>query len=204
MTARLIEHPVKLTFGEAGRSSNKTRELDPEKLSRRGRQRGPTVFRMIGRLSRAPIVVRCSCLSPRFGLRLRLKLAAIMSRQHAVMRLTQLQYALSVAGSCQIGDVKQRNTAMSMKPTAIAIGLSGVLLIAPATGWARTSMHGGLTATPRISTHVSLSKTPHFSRTTPDVVAVGRLSTTGLSGAGNHAEHWHSYGSRTPHDLVIK
>jgi hypothetical protein len=89
-----------------------------------------------------------------------------------------------------------------MKLTALM--LAGVMSVAPATGWARTSMHGGLTATPRISTHVSLSKTPHFSRMTPDIVSVGRLSTTGLSGAGNRAEHWHSYGSRTPHDLVIK
>ena len=95
---------------------------------------------------------------------------------------------------------------MRMKLTAIAtaIGLSGVMSVAPATGWARTSMHGGLPATPHVSTTVSLSKTPHFSRTTPDIVSVGRLSTTGLSGAGNHAEHWHSYGSRTPHDVKFK
>jgi hypothetical protein len=116
----------------------------------------------------------------------------------------QLQLALSVAGSCQSGDVKQRNTVMPMKLTAIAIGFAGVMSVAPATGWARTSLRGGLPATPHVSTHVSMSKTPHFSRTTPDIVAVGRLSTTGLSGAGNRAEHWHSYGSRTPHDVKFK
>jgi hypothetical protein len=93
---------------------------------------------------------------------------------------------------------------MPMKLTAIAIGLAGVMSVAPAIGWARTSLHGGLPAAPHVSATVSVSKTPHFSRTTPDVVSVGRLSTTGLSGAGNHAEHWHSYGSRTPHDLKFK
>jgi hypothetical protein len=127
-----------------------------------------------------------------------------MSRQHAVMSCMQLQLALSVAGSCQSGDVKKRNTAMQMKLTAIVIGLSGVMSVVPTAGWARTSLHGGLPATPHVSTTVSLSKTPHFSRMTPDVVAVGRLSTTGLSGAGDHAEHWHSYGSRTPHDVKFK
>ncbi len=87
-----------------------------------------------------------------------------------------------------------------MKLIAIVCVVSAGTLVVPAiasgSAWARTSAGNALPPTPHVSMHVSLSKTPRFSRTTPDIVPVGRLSL-----AHDRAEHWHSYGVRSPHAL---